>query len=82
MSGAVVAGSMAAVCTVPAAVGSVTFPAALLSQLPATSRAGAVLELDPSVKNLSSFSVPRGGSVDGRGVATFLYSETILVDLR
>ena len=82
MAGKIVAGSAGVVYRVPATAGSLTIPAALLARLPASTSNTAVLELFPLTSNLSTFAIPVTNEVEGIGLSTFSYSETIQIELR
>ena len=83
MAGAILVNNVGVLCRVPATTGSMTIPASFLAAVPqvGSRSAEATLQLSPSSRELSSFDVPWNGTPPGRGLATFVYMETLQVDL-
>jgi uncharacterized protein (TIGR03437 family) len=84
MQGGISVGAASAICQAPATEGAITIPAALISQLPATTSPAPMVQLllTPTTSNPLLYSVPlvTGGSFPG--LATFSYLEAVWVELR
>jgi hypothetical protein len=86
MLGSIGVGAASVICQAPATAGSITIPASLLAQLPATPTTATgtprvELLLTPTDANPDLYSVPLAGGSTVPGVATFTYLEMVWVEL-
>jgi uncharacterized protein (TIGR03437 family) len=87
MQGSIGVGTAAVICQAPATAGSITIPASLISELPATPTTATgtpmvELLLAPTNSNPQLYTVPLVGGGSFPGIATFSYLEMVWVELR